>query len=65
MKAEYFPPKENVIQQNEVPTDFYIVVSGVVVSIQLVYVNFKFIFQNLTDLIVIIKHGILFTKKKT
>ncbi|XP_078428864.1 potassium channel AKT1-like [Wolffia australiana] len=30
MKAEYFPPKEDVILQNEAPTDFYILVSGTV-----------------------------------
>ncbi|GMI88592.1 K+ transporter 1 [Hibiscus trionum] len=30
MKAEYFPPKEDVILQNEVPTDFYIIVTGAV-----------------------------------
>ncbi|KAM1022720.1 hypothetical protein ACFX2I_043615 [Malus domestica] len=28
MKAEYFPPKEVVILQNEAPTDMYIVVTG-------------------------------------
>ncbi|KAI3687395.1 hypothetical protein L1987_81090 [Smallanthus sonchifolius] len=28
LKAEYFPPKVEVILQNEIPTDFYIVVSG-------------------------------------
>ncbi|KAB2619070.1 potassium channel AKT1-like [Pyrus ussuriensis x Pyrus communis] len=31
MKAEYFPPKEDVILQNEAPTDMYIVVTGSVV----------------------------------
>uniref|UniRef100_A0A0D9V3I5 Potassium channel n=1 Tax=Leersia perrieri TaxID=77586 RepID=A0A0D9V3I5_9ORYZ len=31
MKAEYFPPREDVILQNEAPTDFYILVSGSVV----------------------------------
>ncbi|KAL5975257.1 RAC-alpha serine/threonine-protein kinase [Asimina triloba] len=31
MKAEYFPPKEDVILQNEAPTDFYIMVTGAVV----------------------------------
>ncbi|KAF6167287.1 hypothetical protein GIB67_043148 [Kingdonia uniflora] len=31
MKAEYFPPKEDVILQNEAPTDFYILISGAVV----------------------------------
>ncbi|KAI4344080.1 hypothetical protein L6164_011352 [Bauhinia variegata] len=30
MKAEYFPPKEDVILQNEAPTDFYILASGAV-----------------------------------
>ncbi|XP_010925257.1 potassium channel AKT1 [Elaeis guineensis] len=28
MKAEYFPPREDVILQNEAPTDFYILVNG-------------------------------------
>ena len=32
MKAEYFPPKEDVILQNEAPTDFYVLVTGSVVS---------------------------------
>ncbi|KAF7830260.1 potassium channel AKT1-like [Senna tora] len=31
MKAEYFPPREQVILQNEAPTDFYIIVTGSVV----------------------------------
>ncbi|XP_027354115.1 potassium channel KAT3-like isoform X2 [Abrus precatorius] len=31
MEAEYFPPKEDVILQNESPTDLYILVSGAVV----------------------------------
>ncbi|XP_027333130.1 potassium channel AKT1-like [Abrus precatorius] len=30
MKAEYFPPKEDVILQNEAPTDFYILITGAV-----------------------------------
>ncbi|XVF27335.1 hypothetical protein REPUB_Repub14bG0098500 [Reevesia pubescens] len=30
MDAEYFPPKEEVILQNEAPTDLYILVSGAV-----------------------------------
>ena len=34
MKPEYFPPKEDVILQNEAPTDFYILVTGAVVIIQ-------------------------------
>jgi potassium channel len=32
MKAEYFAPREDVILQNEAPTDFYIIVTGKVVS---------------------------------
>ncbi|TYH71126.1 hypothetical protein ES332_D05G163000v1 [Gossypium tomentosum] len=32
MDAEYFPPKEDVILQNEAPTDLYILVSGAVVT---------------------------------
>lgn len=31
MKAEYFPPKEDVILDNEAPTDFYIFVTGAAV----------------------------------
>ncbi|KAK9093493.1 hypothetical protein Syun_028404 [Stephania yunnanensis] len=31
MDAEYFPPREDVILQNETPTDIYILVSGTVV----------------------------------
>ncbi|XP_059275183.1 potassium channel KAT3 [Lycium ferocissimum] len=30
IKAEYFPPKVDIIIQNEIPTDFYIIVSGAV-----------------------------------
>ncbi|XP_010249790.1 PREDICTED: potassium channel KAT3 [Nelumbo nucifera] len=30
MKAEYFPPKVDIILQNEIPTDFYIIASGAV-----------------------------------
>lgn len=31
MKAEYFPPKEDVILDNEAPTDFYVFVTGAAV----------------------------------
>lgn len=31
MKAEYFPPKEDIILENEAPTDLYIVVTGTAV----------------------------------
>lgn len=37
MKAEYFPPKEDVILQNEAPTDFYILVTGAVVILNLFF----------------------------
>ncbi|CAN1182519.1 Potassium channel KAT3 [Linum perenne] len=30
MKAEYFPPKVEIILQNEIPTDFYVMISGAV-----------------------------------
>ncbi|GER45142.1 potassium channel [Striga asiatica] len=30
MKAEYFPPREDIILQNEAPTDMYILVNGAV-----------------------------------
>ncbi|KAL8234928.1 hypothetical protein R6Q59_021028 [Mikania micrantha] len=36
MKAEYFPPKEDVILQNEAPTDFYVLVTG---AVELLVVN--------------------------
>ncbi|CAN0921654.1 Potassium channel KAT1 [Linum grandiflorum] len=31
MEAEYFPPREDIILQNEAPTDLYILVSGTVI----------------------------------
>ncbi|KAL3633454.1 hypothetical protein CASFOL_022216 [Castilleja foliolosa] len=34
MKAEYFPPREDIILQNEAPTDLYILVHGAVELIQ-------------------------------
>ncbi|KAM7459453.1 hypothetical protein LguiA_036447 [Lonicera macranthoides] len=34
MKAEYFPPREDVILQNEAPTDLYILVTGAVDLVQ-------------------------------
>ncbi|KAG6471724.1 hypothetical protein ZIOFF_069170 [Zingiber officinale] len=36
MKAKYYPPREDVILQNEVPTDFYILVTGTA------FTNFKY-----------------------
>lgn len=31
MKAEYFAPKVDIVLENEIPTDCYIIVSGEVV----------------------------------
>lgn len=47
MKAEYFPPKEDVILQNEAPTDFYILVTGAVVMNQSLSFHQKFDMQTL------------------
>eukprot|EP00250_Pteridium_aquilinum_P002207 c12399_g1_i1 orf=308-2905(-) len=33
MKAEYFPPREDIILQNEAPTEFYVLVSGAVAEL--------------------------------
>jgi len=43
MKAEYFPPKEDVILQNEAPTDFYILVTGAVVSVFRTFLTYSFV----------------------
>lgn len=32
MKAEYFPPRMDIVLENEIPTDCYIIVSGQVVN---------------------------------
>ncbi|CAJ1978364.1 unnamed protein product [Sphenostylis stenocarpa] len=42
MEAEYFPPKEDVILQNESPTDLYMLVSGAVDLIRCVDDNDQF-----------------------
>ncbi|KAJ6913571.1 hypothetical protein NC651_017132 [Populus alba x Populus x berolinensis] len=36
MKAEYFPPKVEIILQNDIPTEFYVLVTGAVVLSKLV-----------------------------
>lgn len=43
MEAEYFPPRELVILQNEAPTDVYILVSGAVVSASIILVFIIFL----------------------
>jgi hypothetical protein len=47
MKPEYFPPKEDVILQNEAPTDFNILVTGAVVNVQIIDLNSKHGFSKL------------------
>ncbi|KAL2925320.1 Potassium channel AKT1 [Bienertia sinuspersici] len=39
MKAEFFSPNEDVILQNEAPTDFYIIVNGSVVNTKNIHTN--------------------------
>lgn len=58
MKAEYFPPKEDVILQNEAPTDFYILVTGAVVIAELLckfYYSILLLSLSLWSLIVHLK----------
>jgi len=43
MKAEFFSPNEDVILQNEAPTDFYIIVNGSVVIYIAYLLKFHFI----------------------
>ena len=45
MKAEYFPPKEDLILQNEAPTDFYMVVLGALVIIFPLFLLSKIIYK--------------------
>jgi hypothetical protein len=44
MKAEYYPPGEDLIVHNESPSEFYIMVSGSVVSIRHTVVSLQGIF---------------------
>lgn len=41
MQVEYFPPKEDVVLQNDAPSDLYIIVSGSVVSNTIVIRNLR------------------------
>lgn len=52
MEAEYFPPKEDVILQNEAPTDLYILVSGKAVSKKIPVFSDA---ENLASTIILIK----------
>lgn len=49
MEAEYFPPRELVILQNEAPTDVYILVTGAVVSASIILIFIIFL-QILTSM---------------
>uniref|UniRef100_A0A453EEZ5 Cyclic nucleotide-binding domain-containing protein n=1 Tax=Aegilops tauschii subsp. strangulata TaxID=200361 RepID=A0A453EEZ5_AEGTS len=62
MEAEYYPPRETIILQNETPTDVYILVSGAVVSptIRLMIVK---ILQFLTTMHTSVTFAILFGRK--
>lgn len=57
MKAEYFPPKEDVILQNEAPTDLYILVTGTVVrsNLSLSTENNGTLPKELSNLVFIVK----------
>lgn len=59
MEAEYYPPRETVILQNETPTDVYILVSGAVVSLTIIFT----ILQFLTSMYAIVSFAILFGRK--
>ncbi|KAL5975147.1 Potassium channel kat3 [Asimina triloba] len=39
VKAEYYPPKVDIILENEIPTDFYIIVSGSVAPPMMMVMN--------------------------
>jgi len=41
--AEYFPPREDVILQNEAPSDVYILVSGAAVNARKLILENRFI----------------------
>lgn len=41
MRAEYYPPKVDIVIQNEISTDFYIIVSGAVVR-HIAWFNYDF-----------------------
>lgn len=56
MKPEYFPPKEDVILQNEAPTDFYIVVTGAMVTANCLRFCFFFIFGASVDIRTTFEH---------
>ncbi|KHG28816.1 Potassium channel AKT1 -like protein [Gossypium arboreum] len=59
MKAEYFPPKEDVILQNEAPTDFYILVTGAVANVGDGTIIMNNLLQHLKDMNDPIMEGVL------
>lgn len=62
MEAEYYPPSETVILQNETPTDVYILVSGAVVSPTISLIMVK-ILQFLRTMHTSVRFAILFGRK--
>ncbi|KHG16749.1 Potassium channel AKT1 -like protein [Gossypium arboreum] len=59
MKAEYFPPKEDIILQNEAPTDFYILVTGAVANVGDGTIIMNNLLQHLKDMNDPIMQGVL------
>ncbi|KAJ9548610.1 hypothetical protein OSB04_021153 [Centaurea solstitialis] len=58
MKAEYFPPKEDVILENEAPTDFYILVNGGMTEIIVIIYRSIRSFDNFDQELLVSKGGV-------
>ncbi|KAK6147719.1 hypothetical protein DH2020_018631 [Rehmannia glutinosa] len=59
MRAEYFPPKEDVILQNEAPMDFYILATGAVANVGDGTIIMNNLLQHLKELKDPIMEGVL------
>lgn len=60
MEAEYFPPKEDVILQNESPTDIYVLVSGAVNLVHCIDGNDQVVFDKATAVEAFGEIGVLY-----
>ncbi|AES64187.2 inwardly rectifying potassium channel subunit [Medicago truncatula] len=60
MEAEYFPPKEDVILQNESPTDLYVLVSGAVNLVHCIDGNDQVVFDKATAVEAFGEIGVLY-----
>ncbi|MCI13127.1 potassium channel KAT1-like, partial [Trifolium medium] len=60
MKAEYFPPKEDVILQNESPTDLYVLVSGAVNLVHYIDGNDQVVLDKATAVDTFGEFGVLY-----